>query len=50
MAGLCLSSALAAVMALWKIMVKRSSHIMRAKPNLQGSRDAVVSNDLGSLV
>ncbi len=50
MAGLCLSSALAAVMALWKVMVKRSSHMMRAKPNLQGSRDAVVSNDLGSLV
>ena len=41
MAGLCLSSALAAVMARWKIIVNRTSHMIRAKPNLQGSKDAV---------
>ena len=41
MAGLCQSSALAAVMTRWKVMVKRSSHMIRAKPNLQGSQDAL---------
>jgi len=41
MAGLCRSSALAAVMTRWKVMVKRSSHMIRAKPNLQGSQDAL---------
>ena len=41
MAGLCRSSALAAVMTRWKVMVNKTSHMIRAKPNLQGSKDAV---------
>lgn len=44
MAGLCRSSALAAMIARWKVIVNKTSHMMRAKPNLQGIKDAVVSN------
>ena len=37
MAGLCLSSALAARTARWNVMVKRTSHMISAKPKLQDS-------------